>query len=97
MVAAQPRGVAQEAEDQVGGFRDVSLSIGLFLGPTCAGYEEEFSVWPNRLCPLLRRAQAGDGGADCRQFNRNLLDGCSACFGGKGGVGTGIQKKEPGA
>ena len=32
--------LVQEVEDNVGGFGDVNLAVGLFFGPAGAGYEE---------------------------------------------------------
>ena len=57
----------EEAEDEFGGFGDVGLAVGLFLGPACAGDEEHFGVGADGLFVLLWSADAGDGGSLCRR------------------------------
>ena len=90
-------GLAQEAEDEVGGFGDVDLAVGLLLGPASAGDEEEFGVGADGLLVLLRRADAGDGGAGCGELDCDFFDCGRAGCAGKGCVGAGVEEQEPGA
>ena len=89
-------GEAEEAEDEVGGFGDVSLAVGLLLGPAGSGDEEHFGVGSDGLFILFRGADAGDGGAECGEFDRDLGDGGLRGVGsGERCVGASVEEKEP--
>jgi len=59
----EDRDPLKEIADKIFGFRHVGLAVGLFLGPACAGDEEEIGVGPDRLGVGGECANAGDGGA----------------------------------
>ena len=68
--AAERRaGGVQEAENEFAGFGGVDLAVGLFLGPACAGDEEQFGVGADGLLVLRGGAEAADGGAECGELD----------------------------
>ena len=73
------------------------LSVGLLLGPSCAGDKEHFGIGPNGLLILFRGADAGDGGAERRELDSDFFYGTRLRgLHGKGRVRAGIEEQEPG-
>ncbi len=86
---------AQEAEDELACLLDVHFAVGLFLGPSGAGDEEELGVGTNRLFVLFRCANASHLGAQRGQLDGNLFNLRVAGFARVRRMRARIQKQEP--